>query len=206
MEKSISNSSETRLFALFAISICFLFFSDISAADQLLPENLKNTGKLFNTFIGKMTEDDLENGNCVNHSIQFSKFLAESGEKHASLRIILMVKEPGRGFMPNPIKPDNEYIRGKAVNFWIWHSFTLIDSYAFDPKYKHGTNDLKTYFSHLWSKSPDFESFWIFSVTPDKIPEISGSPYPGAAPRMFSFVPISPSKLIEDPSHISKRK
>jgi len=173
-----------------------------------LPQKIEKIHELFKTYIGTISAEDLEKGDCVARADEFYKKIQSANLDVTNARIILFVREPNTQYgmsAPQPLKPNNDFIKGQVVPFWIWHSFVIVDGYVFDPKYKLSVDTIDSYYKNLWEKNDAGDS-WIFSIKPETLPQITGSPYPGAKPRMFNFVPISFKDLVKNPLHLTVKK
>lgn len=160
---------------------------------------------LFGGFIKGLSAGDLGAGNCVANSTKFYQELERAGLVGEDTRLVLMVREPNRG-MPQPMVPDRRFLRGEPSAFWIWHAFVLTGGRVYDANFRQDGAPLAQYFTQFWAKDPNFASFWVFAVRLETLPQLVGSPYPGAAPRMLQFAPITPAELIRNPRHLTRRR
>jgi len=183
------------------VVVLFLLAASAVGAAELEPGLVE----AYDAWAGAMHPAELETGSCVAHAEAIYRLLERHGAAAERLRVVLMVREPDHG-MPQPMRPDNDWIRGEPVSFWIWHAVTTLDGRVFDPKYRTTGETLERYFATMWSKDGSLADFWIFSVPAAEIKNIAGSTYPGGPPRMLQFEPIDYRALVAHPLHTTRRK
>lgn len=182
---------------------------------------------IFSTYLQSLTSAERDGGNCVSLATAFSRKAAPYTTVDDALRIVLLVGEPDTShgvYMPQPLVPEAYYVYGEPVRMWAWHAFVLIDGVVFDPKFRPRPETdeecliptgeecliapLDEYYKKFWQSFVERAEFshWIFTAKPGQEGEFTGSPYPGAAPRMTKFLPITFVDLIDNPQHLSERK
>jgi hypothetical protein len=169
---------------------------------EVLPKVMQH----FQAFTDTLTETDLTSGSCVKNATTFAQTL-NTNTPQASPRIVFLVRQPGKQYMPQPMIPNLAFTNDKKSKFWIWHAFVLIDNCVFDANYTGTEITLNDYYQNLWQNhATQTQDYWVFTLYAKDIHKFAGSSYPGAPPKMLNYTPIDFETLISHPGHISSLK